>query len=186
MATTIFDYFKLKPYEMHRNIITSSTAPDDHQSMDNEERLILEAREADPFYYFSIPGALKYDNVLNHDSAEKMLRYLSIADERPITRKTRVSCEMHPDEVLLPMLISHEFGESPADLAGIQADAARIMSELLGDAENSRRRSTEPARISSRMQDSDDGIYLKNRPRRNSFVCGDAPAAIKTQMARGA
>mmetsp|Transcript_1704 Transcript_1704/g.3748 ORF Transcript_1704/g.3748 Transcript_1704/m.3748 type:complete len:155 (+) Transcript_1704:114-578(+) len=154
--------------------------------MDNVERQLLEYREADPFYYYSIPGALKHDFVDDQDIAENMLRFLSDTEHHPVKRKTRVSCEIHPDEILLPILMLHEFGESQADRTGNQADVARMMAELLVEAEPARRRSTEPVRSSRGMQESSNNIGLKNRPRRNSFVCGDAPEALNTQVARGA
>ncbi len=58
-------------------------------------------RQEDPFYFFSIPGALEYDSVPSKKSAALLASSLK---NNKITRKTRVSCEVHSDLYLFEML----------------------------------------------------------------------------------
>ncbi len=62
---------------------------------------LRKVRERDPFFYFSLPGALKHDSTDREDVAKEVVN--SVANY-PIFRKTRVSCEVYSDYVLLESL----------------------------------------------------------------------------------
>lgn len=59
-------------------------------------KTIQEMRRHDPFLYFSIPGALKYDSLKTESSAKELASNI-IAKNNKITRKTRVSCEVYSE-----------------------------------------------------------------------------------------
>mmetsp|Transcript_25141 Transcript_25141/g.52985 ORF Transcript_25141/g.52985 Transcript_25141/m.52985 type:complete len:172 (+) Transcript_25141:109-624(+) len=62
---------------------------------------LRKVREHDPFFYFSLPGALKHDTTDREDVAADIVN--SVAS-KPISRKTRVSCEVYSDYILLECL----------------------------------------------------------------------------------
>lgn len=59
-------------------------------------------RQDDPFYFFSIPGALVYDSVPSKKSAASLASGL----KSNVTRKTRVSCEVHSDLYFVEMFLA--------------------------------------------------------------------------------
>lgn len=56
--------------------------------------MFQELRQDDPFYYFSVPGALRHDLVDSEDTAKELLSKLGNSS---VKRKTRVTCEVHSD-----------------------------------------------------------------------------------------
>lgn len=62
----------------------------------HQENKLQEMRHNDPFFYFSIPGALTLDFVANEDYTSKVMTNF---ENKKVERKTRVSCEVHSDVI---------------------------------------------------------------------------------------
>lgn len=63
-------------------------------------KMLQEIRQTDPFHFFSIPGALRYEFLGSGkdgtDAVELLLPNLANASKQ---RKTRVSCEIHSIDI---------------------------------------------------------------------------------------
>lgn len=103
-------------------------------------KTIHEIRENDPFLYFSIPGALKYDSVHTKTSAKELASNV-LANNNKVARKTRVSCEVYSDIHLIEMM---EEGNVSNDGIGVEGNGGRKV--LSAQKENHPRKNFEALR----------------------------------------
>ena len=69
---------------------------DDEDRIRAQKRILQDLRRNDPYYYYSIPGALTQAHT---DGGEARNRLIANLRNRDVVRKTRVSSEVHSDVV---------------------------------------------------------------------------------------
>ncbi len=140
---------------------------------ENREFQLRELRSVDPFYFYSIPGALKYANVDIHDSAIELN-----SQNSTITRKSRVSSEVHSDVVLTQ--------SSESDLAKIEAEVSEMFAAF--GIPESNVVTTDPADSAGgvRKHDEFDVYSYWDFPKSDIFSLDDDVVHLNSQTARGA
>ncbi len=66
-----------------------------------QEQLLEEIRVRDPLLYFSIPGSLRDEFIRNEAARNRIIEYIRT---HHVHRHTRVSCELHQDQIFEEIL----------------------------------------------------------------------------------
>ncbi len=148
--------------------------PNQRQSITTENRAsqLREARSVDPFYFYSIPGALKYDNTGIHD--------MEVGTQTcTITRKSRVSSEVHSDVVLTQA--------SETDLAEIEAEISEMFATFgIPESNRGAADSADSAGGESKHNEFDVYSWDWDFPKSDINFLDDDVLHLNSQTARGA
>eukprot|EP00569_Conticribra_weissflogii_P006260 CAMPEP_0171342324 /NCGR_PEP_ID=MMETSP0878-20121228/14077_1 /TAXON_ID=67004 /ORGANISM="Thalassiosira weissflogii, Strain CCMP1336" /LENGTH=153 /DNA_ID=CAMNT_0011844957 /DNA_START=32 /DNA_END=493 /DNA_ORIENTATION=- len=141
---------------------------------ENQTSQLRESPSVDPFYFYSIPGALMHASMAIHNTAMEIN-----VETCTITRKSRVSSEVHPDVVLTQA--------SPTDLAEVEAEVSEMLAAL-GIPESNEVPADPADAAGGARKDNEFDVYSWDWDfsRNDSFSLDDGVVLLNSQTARGA